>query len=261
MEIKRIETVLCNMHRTTFQNMDGVCHIKALPYLSIVQAIEGSYSICLGDGETYETGEGGIFIAPSDVTQKITHHYNPVTDRMKARWVFLDTVINERFSMDFLYDYPVIIPKENLEQFHFLLDRLFDATHLCDQMSVCYQLVKELLNIASEKTFFYNETMLRAVHFIKTHYRENISIAQLAGLSNMSESNFYAVFRKNFRQSPISFLNDYRLSVASDLLIHTDKTIKEISCEVGIPDQLYFSKQFKRKYLISPQKYRRTDFF
>ena len=46
---------------------EGVKHVKVLPYLSIVQSVEGSYDIALGNGKVLQTGEGGFFVAPSDV--------------------------------------------------------------------------------------------------------------------------------------------------------------------------------------------------
>ena len=42
---------------------ENVKHTKVLPYLSIVQSVEGSYDIALGRGDMLQTGEGGFFIA------------------------------------------------------------------------------------------------------------------------------------------------------------------------------------------------------
>ena len=57
--------------------------------------------------------------------------------------------------------------------------------------------------------------------------------------------------------SPIKYLNNYRLSVASDLLTKTNDSVKTIAEKVGINDQFYFSKLFKAKYFKSPQQYRK----
>ena len=45
---------------------------------------------------------------------------------------------------------------------------------------------------------------------------------------------------------------------AQELLIHTQKKIKEIAFLVGYKDELYFSKVFARLYGMSPSKYRKT---
>ena len=78
----------------------------------------------------------------------------------------------------------------------------------------------------------------------------------LAGISNMSESNFYAAFKKQMAISPIAYLNNYRLSIAADRLTDTSDTVSEISYSVGISDPLYFSKLFKKTYGMTPKEYR-----
>ena len=53
--------------------------------------------------------------------------------------------------------------------------------------------------------------------------------------------------------SPVRYLNDYRLSVARELLLHTGKSIKSVAAAVGIPDPFYFSRLFRTAYGQSPQ--------
>ena len=45
---------------------------------------------------------------------------------------------------------------------------------------------------------------------------------------------------------------------AQELLIHTQKKIKEIAFLVGYKDELYFSKVFARLYGMPPSKFRKT---
>ncbi|MBQ3824058.1 MAG: hypothetical protein II808_02495, partial [Clostridia bacterium] len=71
-------------------NVEGIRHSKALPFLSIVQAVEGHYGISLNGGREYDTGEGGFFIAPTNAAQTITHHVDEKTGTMTARWVFMN---------------------------------------------------------------------------------------------------------------------------------------------------------------------------
>jgi len=83
----------------------------------------------------------------------------------------------------------------------------------------------------------------------------------MADVIKISESNLYAVFKKATGSSPVKYLNQYRLSIACELLQKTDYSIKEIAEKVGIPDQFYFSKLFKSKCSISPQQYRQTNLY
>ena len=78
---------------------EGVKHVKVLPYLSIVQSVEGSYDIALGGRDTLQTGDGGFFIAPAGVQQSIVHHVNKKSGKMTCRWIFIDIEINKVFSL------------------------------------------------------------------------------------------------------------------------------------------------------------------
>ena len=84
-----------------------------------------------------------------------------------------------------------------------------------------------------------------------------ISISDMARYLNMSESNFYAVFRKNFGMSPIAYVNKFRISLAEEKIKRADGTIKDIALSVGIKDPVYFNKLFHRDHNMSPNEYRR----
>ena len=109
---------------------------------------------------------------------------------------------------------------------------------------------------ATKKTINRPYGITRAVSYITENFTEYISIAQLAELSHMSKSNFYAAFKKQFGISPISYINHYRLSIAAEKLIESNLSVKEIAFSVGINDSLYFSKLFKKEYGMAPGKYR-----
>ena len=91
---------------------ENLKHIKILPYLSIVQSIEGSYDIALDNGAVHQTGDGGFFIAPANVQQTIVHHVNKESGKMSCRWIFVDIEINKAFPLDSLYQFPLIIDGE-----------------------------------------------------------------------------------------------------------------------------------------------------
>ena len=52
------------------------------------------------------------------------------------------------------------------------------------------------------------------------------------------------------------YLNDYRLARAAEMLRATDLSLLEIAARSGFENFSYFNRMFKRKYGISPGKYR-----
>ncbi len=235
---------------------ENVKHVKVLPYLSIVQSVEGSYDITLGNGEQKQTGDGGFFIAPAGVEQTIVHHVNKKSGRITCRWIFIAVEINKAFTLDSLYQFPTVVKDDRKNELNMLFDRIFATNDIWENYSDCYKLLGYLLQIATPIKNEMHQGVQRALTYIAEHYTEQITVRSLANISNMSESNFYAVFKKHTGVSPIAYLNHYRLSIAMEKLIQTNMTISEIGYSVGINESLYFSKLFKKAYGMTPKEYR-----
>ncbi len=235
---------------------ENIKHVKALPYLSIVQSVEGSYDIALGNGISQQTKDGGFFIAPSNVQQTIVHHVNPKSKKMTARWVFLGVEINKAFSLDALYQFPVVVNDDRKNELNMLFDRLFATDNVWENYSDCYKLLEYLIQMATPTQTEMHPGIQCAVAYMMEHYTERITVEALANTATMSTSNFYAAFKKNMGCSPIAYLNHYRLSIAADMLIDTDQTVSDISYFVGINDVQYFSKLFKKIHGKNPKEYR-----
>lgn len=256
MNIEKIEIKYVKKYNPDCLTEEGLRHVKVLPWLSLVQSVEGSYDIQIGTEKEYTTEEGGFFIAPSQTIQTIVHHLNRDTGRMKNRWIFFDVIINGKYRLDFLYDFPTIVPNEESRVLNELFEKLFECNSICDEYSVYYQILKVLLTIAISKPKIENEAIRKAIEYIDDNYRSSISVKQLANAACMSESNLYFVFKKYMGVSPIAYTNYYRVTMAEEYLRQSDLTIGEISSLVGFDDQLYFSRLFKRIYGVSPRKYR-----
>lgn len=99
----------------------------------------------------------------------------------------------------------------------------------------------------------------KAIDFIERNFHNNIYIQQLAELSFMSVRNFQRIFKEATGQSPNNFLLELRIQNASKILTETDLAIYDISEQVGISDWFYFSKAFKKKFGVSPLKYRKQN--
>ena len=236
----------------------GVKHVKVLPYLSVVQSVEGSYSIGLGNSDLLETGDGGFFIAPAGVWQSIVHNVNTDTGKMTARWIFIDLEINNSYSIDELYSFPMVITDDKKAVLNDIFDRIFSTDDLLDNYSECYKLISFLIKSATPIKNSQPQGIRQATAYMMENYSKKITISTLSSVANTSNSNFYALFKKHIGESPIAYLNHHRLSIATNLLTKSDHSINEIADMVGICDALYFSKLFKKTYGTSPTEYRAT---
>ncbi len=256
MDIAKIHIEYAHKSGFSSATCNGSCHTKVLPYLSVVQAVEGSYDIQLDNGKTYNTGNGGFFIAPANVQQRIVHNVSPTSKKMVCRWIFIKIKINDIYSFDEKFSFPTILPENIKSEMNTVFDELFCSNNAFDEYICYYKIVKLLSLVANEKEQRLSPYIEKALHYIKDNYREKISVEDIAAQVQLSSSHLFAVFKKEFGVSPISFLNSYRMSIAAEQLQATANPINQISAEVGVDDSIYFNKIFKKYYQMSPTEYR-----
>lgn len=87
-------------------------------------------------------------------------------------------------------------------------------------------------------------------------YGEAIPVEEAALAVRMSKSHFMRFFRQVTGQPFVTYLNHFRIAKAEVLLTTTDKTIAEISQEVGFCDQSYFGLVFRGLRGVSPRDYK-----
>lgn len=235
-------------------SLDGVRHTKVLPWLSIVQSQTGNYEIKLSNSPAKMTSEGGFFIAPSAIQQTITHHANKQTGIMKCRWLFIDLILNDVVRFDNAFSFPTIVPNEQAKMLNDCFDELFSSADIFENNACYFRILKILFSIATPKTS--NNLLLSITDYIENNLSSTITIEDLSNQAHTSPSNLYHIFKKQFGVSPISYLNNLRLSLSAEYLLSSDLSISEISEKVGFSDPFYFSKAFKKAYSLSPREYR-----
>ena len=91
---------------------------------------------------------------------------------------------------------------------------------------------------------------------IDTHLYSNLSVDELAKLSNLSLSSFKREFKKTYNDSPQSYINHKKLEKAQALLQSTDLSISDIAYDIGFNDPQYFTRLFTKNIGESPSDFR-----
>ena len=92
--------------------------------------------------------------------------------------------------------------------------------------------------------------------FIFQHYKEKITLTDIANAANISKSEALRSFHLALSTTPINYLIDYRLERAQKLLLTTDDTVTQIALTVGMDNISYFVRAFRKKYGTTPKKFR-----
>ena len=93
--------------------------------------------------------------------------------------------------------------------------------------------------------------------YLNTHYTRHISLNELSETFHLSAHYLCTLFRETTGFSVVSYLNARRLEIAKLYLVNTDCQIQDIARAVGINDEFYFSRLFKRLLGMCPSDFRR----
>ena len=93
--------------------------------------------------------------------------------------------------------------------------------------------------------------------YVEIHYAEKITIDEIAREANCAPSYFMRMFRETIGSTFIEYLNDYRLTMSARLLRETEESVLEVAMGVGFDNLSYFNRCFKKKFQITPGKYRK----
>ena len=91
---------------------------------------------------------------------------------------------------------------------------------------------------------------------VDSHLYDDISVTELALLSNHSLSTFKRKFKEIYKESTAGYLKKKKLEKAAVLLEGSAKNISKIGYDSGFNDLAHFSRSFKAKYGMSPTEFR-----
>jgi AraC-like DNA-binding protein len=130
-------------------------------------------------------------------------------------------------------------------------------------IGLLYTLLSQLIEnideniIHSEKSNMPEKYIRKAIEYISMNYSIKTSIKDIAAYVGLDRSYLYTLFKEHLSISPQSFLINFRMDKACQLMLNPDLSIGDIARSVGYQDPLVFSKAFKKIKGASPSEYRR----
>jgi len=115
----------------------------------------------------------------------------------------------------------------------------------------------DLLAQTNDETISPEKIVALIKEYVQNHYSEDISLNIIAQNLGYSPSYLTKVFNKVEGSSPSSFIKNYRMGIAKQLMNDSSITLASIAPSVGYQDPFHFSKAFKQVYGLSPSDYRK----
>ena len=118
-----------------------------------------------------------------------------------------------------------------------------------------YEEARKIYQSFHQNEGHYKNDVAKTITYIEENYMHRLTLASISANVNLSSSYLCRVFKSEVGTSITSYLNNLRIRKAATLIKEQDLSLKEISAMVGIDDQLYFSRLFKKCMGISPSEY------
>jgi AraC-like DNA-binding protein len=110
----------------------------------------------------------------------------------------------------------------------------------------------------SDAVYVEHPEMRRIVDYVRAHYREKLSVGEMANVGGISVSSQERLFKKTFGLTPLMYLRRTRLNAACKTLRQTRVGLAEIAVQCGFNDQTNMTRAFRQELKITPLKYRKN---
>lgn len=129
------------------------------------------------------------------------------------------------------------------------------------QMSACMEIVRACLSEARIGCLMPSQRddaqLLKS--YIDAHFDDLLTTESLCNALNVGKTKLYELCNKHYQLTPMQIVTNRRIEAARDMLENSKQSIRDIANAVGIPDENYFTKVFKKHEGITPSQYRKNS--
>jgi len=218
-----------------------------------------------------ETKQGKYQIKPGSVlliSPNVWHRYKPLQRTgWKEQYIGFNGPIAAQFLSHQLFsaELPVIqigMHEEVLDTYLKIFDLAKEEKPGFQQIAsgMIVKLLGYLLSFEMQKEFKGKRvaTIIEEVRFkMRAQVEDNIDLKKIAEDYHIGYSYFRKMFKSYTGVAPHQYYLELKIMRAKELLLSTDKSVKEISFELGFQSIHYFSRIFKSKTGVSPSELRK----
>lgn len=131
-------------------------------------------------------------------------------------------------------------------------DKISDSAYLYGMLM---SLIADLMDTCNRTSDLFDKGRwaLPAIEYMDNHWKENPPLEQIAHQVGLTANYFHNIFRNCFNITPYNYMLQKRMSIAKELVIFTDLSIKEIALKSGYACPYHFSKIYKTYHGVSPK--------
>ncbi|MGD1821979.1 MAG: helix-turn-helix transcriptional regulator [Pleomorphochaeta sp.] len=157
--------------------------------------------------------------------------------------------------MYYLHEYIVNNPISNDESIK-MISKIEKANDINSLISIAYKLIDEIMELIDDNNISNNQYIRFATNYIILNLDQKLTLDIISSKMSISSKYLSKLFKKELNISFKDYLIDKRIEKAKKLLQYTDKSLSDISLEIGINNSNNFIAFFKNYTNFTPMNYR-----
>lgn len=215
---------------------------------------------------TYENQRGRYRIRPGSLLVTKPGEWHRYKPQFRTGWVehylgFTGHIAYQLFEMPWFTNRSAVVDigyrEEIIDTYYKIFTLIKEEKPGYQQVSagMIMQLMGYIVSIDKQKDFTgkrMEKIIQNACFSIRENVESEFDFQSFAKEHQVGYSYFRKMFRKYTGLAPLQYHLNLKILRAKEMLLHTDKSIKEISYELGFKSVYYFSRVFKAKQGVAP---------
>lgn len=225
------------------------------PFFNIACVLAGECVISVKGEEDTHLKRGDILVIPDSTTYSARWSGSPEIEYITIHFILED----DPFAN-------LNIPLQKLCGLDKLGDSFVRAYSQFDRdtlgrfraLSIVYDVLYSVFSrITENEVASKNSDIKKAITYLGTNYKRELSVGELADIAHLSRSRFFTLFKKETGMTPVEYKNSICVRNAEKLLVTTSMAIEEIADTLGFNSATYFRRVFNTYTGMSPSDYRK----
>ncbi len=236
---------------------------KAPRQHSFYYVYEGEFSVKI-DNSSFVAKAGDMYWTPEK-------QFHNVQSAPNAPWKYIFISINDEFIYNMLKAYKIkntyhfagFNDPSLFEEFMVTAKEPCEPDELIDKLTVIFlRIVQKMRRMMDDVTFKPSEAP-KLANFIKSYIDldtvHGFNLDDITARTYCSKNHAIRVFKQSFGITPYQYLLEKKITIAKDMLLDSNYTIKQIADLLQFKSPNDFSTFFKRNTGLTPTEFKRKN--
>ncbi len=153
----------------------------------------------------------------------------------------------------------IVNKHENIDISYLIISEVEKAYDINSLVSIANKLVEQIIDSLENYKISTNQYIRNATNFIICNLDQKLTLYIVSSPLGISAKYLSKLFKSELNISFKDYLIEKRISKAKKLLLYTDKSLSDISLEIGIQESNNFVSFFKKYVKQTPNKFRKKN--